>query len=823
MIDYEQLGVFYLGKSYELGRSELGADYVLYDSKDLTTHAVIVGMTGSGKTGLGVTLLEEAAIDGIPSLVIDPKGDMGNLLMTFPELRPADLQPWVEKEEAARKGMTVDEFAADRARLWKQGLAQWDQSPERIARLQAAADFAIYTPGSDAGLPLTVLRSLDAPPPAVRDNSDAMRERVSAAAAGLLTLLGIEADPIRSREHILLSNLLDQAWRSGRSLTMAQLIHEIQSPSFNKVGVMDLETIFPAAERLTMAMTVNNVLASPSFAAWMEGEPLNVQRLLYTPEGKPRVSVISIAHLSDRERMFFLTILLNEVLAWMRSQSGTSSLRALLYMDELFGYLPPTANPPTKTPLLTLLKQARAFGLGLVLATQNPVDLDYKALSNAGTWFLGRLQTERDKQRVLDGLEGATAAAGQQFDRRRVEQILSGVGSRVFLMNNVHEDEPVVFHTRWALSFLRGPLTREQIALLMAPRKARAAQASAAAPPVAAVAQQPNAPAPPGEPLPPVLPHSITQMYARVEGPLRSGESILYRPSIFALGRLHFVDSKAAVDKWRDVLRVCPVDEDVPRYIWDECDNWDEQPPEMERQPVAEAHFAALPSELAVAKHYTTWRNALKESLYRCGRLGFTYCPSLKLYSQAGETEGAFKIRLKEQAHEQRDIEIEKLRAKYATPVERLQERIRKAEQRVEVEREQAKAAQLSTAVSVGTSILGALFGRKLGSSANATRAGSAMRSASRASQQKGDVSRAEENVEKLQAEFEQLQEELEEKIEQITASLSVDQLELEAYEVKPRKSDITVDTCGLLWLPWRVTAEGAAEPGWQLSRSTPD
>ncbi|MGD9854707.1 MAG: ATP-binding protein [Planctomycetaceae bacterium] len=818
MIDYEKLGAFYLGRSFDLHAGELGPDLILYDSKDLTTHAVIVGMTGSGKTGLGVTLLEEAAIDGIPALVIDPKGDMGNLLMTFPSLAADDFRPWIEKDEAAHKGMSPDEFADDRAQLWRNGLAQWGQLPDRIQRLKDAADFAIYTPGSDAGLPLTVLRSLDAPPPAVLDNADAMRERVMAAVSGLLALLGIEGDPIRSREHILLSNILDHAWRQGRSLSMAQLIHEIQNPPFNKIGVMDLETIFTAADRLQLAMTVNNILASPSFAAWREGEPLNVQRLLYTPEGKPRISVISIAHLNDRERMFFLTILLNEVVAWMRSLPGTSSLRAMLYMDEVFGFLPPTANPPTKTPLLTLLKQARAYGLGLVLATQNPVDLDYKALSNAGTWFLGRLQTERDKQRVLDGLEGATTAAGMQFDRQRIEQTLSGVKSRVFLMNNVHEDEPVVFQTRWALSYLRGPLTREQIAALMAPRRATQ-PSSVPASTVTTVAALPpprSAAAPlKADALPPVLSAGIAQFYLAVDRAQADAANLVYRPAIVALGRLHYTDSKSATDTWREIVRVAQIDSDMPRYVWDECEHWDDADVDLEREPQPQVRYVSLPSELATVKSYTSWKTQLKESIYRSERLMLICCPTLKLYSHPGETEGDFKVRLKDDARARRDTEIERLRSKYAPRIERARERERKAEQRVEVEREQAEAAKRSAYVSWGSSLLGALLGRKLTSSANVTRAGSAMRSTSRASQQSSDITRAEADERERQAEREALERELEDQLHQIDDAYHIDTLAFEPYEVKPRKSDISIDTCGLLWLPWRVEANGIAEAAW--------
>src|SRR5688572_13719423 len=473
--DFERLGSFYLGQLLG-GDGAPTQEPLLVDAKDFTTHAVCLGMTGSGKTGLCVSLLEEAAIDGVPAIAIDPKGDLGNLLLTFPSLAPEDFRPWVDETEAARAGRSPDEHARAAAEQWRRGLADWGQDGARIARLRDAADIAIYTPGSSRGRPLSVLRSLAAPPEAQRADAEAMQERVGAAASSLLALLGVEADPLRSREHILLANVIEQAWREGRDLDLPELIRRVQRPPFERVGVLDLESFFPAKDRQALALTLNNLLASPGFAAWTEGEPLDVGRLFHTPEGKPRLAILSIAHLDDRERMFFVTLLLGEVVAWMRAQSGTQSLRALLYMDEVMGFLPPSAAPPSKAPMLTLLKQARAFGLGVVLATQNPVDLDYKALGNTGIWFLGRLQTERDQARVLEGIEGGAAARGRGFDRRELERVLAGLGKRVFLMHSVHEERPVLFATRWALSYLRGPLTLAEIARLRPPlRPARRA------------------------------------------------------------------------------------------------------------------------------------------------------------------------------------------------------------------------------------------------------------------------------------------------------------------------------------------------------------
>ena len=601
MQDYEKLGSFYLGKQYDLALSKVLDAKTLYDSKDLTTHAVCVGMTGSGKTGLCLSLIEEAGLDGIPVIAIDPKGDLGNLLLTFPELRPEDFRPWIDPSIATRKGITPDELAAQTAELWKKGLADWDEDGARIQRYNDKIDKAIYTPGSSAGIPLTVLKSFSAPPQAVIDDSDAFRDRVQSTTSGVLALLGVNADPVQSKPHIFLSNVLDTAWRAGRSLDLPGLIHEIQSPPFSKVGVVDLETFYPAKERLELGMKLNNLLASPSFSSWLEGESLDVQKLLYTAEGRPRLSILSIAHLSDAERMFFVTILLNEIVSWMRSQPGTGSLRALLYMDEVFGYFPPTANPPSKKPMLTLLKQARAYGLGVVLATQNPVDLDYKGLSNAGTWFLGRLQTERDKARVLDGLEGASAQAGSSFNKAEMEATLAGLGSRVFLMNNVNENQPQVFHTRWAMSYLRGPLTRDQIKVLMAEKKA----ALAAHPPAEA--------GPPGSgtasPLQragsarPVLSADIPQLFWPLSEDLPEGSKLQYRPGLLGKAKLHFVKSGVDVDVWRDLTALQSIHGELPHPMWDSMVPYDNSPP-MNREPEPGAEFVDLPTELAQERNY---------------------------------------------------------------------------------------------------------------------------------------------------------------------------------------------------------------------------
>jgi hypothetical protein len=803
---YEKLGAFYLGKIVEPQKRTLTAETLLYDAKDLTTHAVCVGMTGSGKTGLCVTMLEEAGIDGIPVIAIDPKGDLGNMLLTFPELQPSDFSPWIDEAEALRKGSAPSEYARKVAGLWRNGLAEWDQEPSRIGKFRDSVDLAIYTPGSKAGIPLSVLRSFRAPEAALLSDDEALSERIGAAVSGLLSLLGIQADPLRSREHILLANILQGAWLEGRSLDIPSLIREIQSPPFRSIGILDLDSFFPPKDRIDLAMMLNNLLASPGFGIWMEGDPLDIQNLLYTGTGKPRISILSIAHLSDAQRMFFVTVLLNEIIAWMRSQPGTTSLRAILYMDEVFGYFPPTAMPPSKKPMLTLLKQARAFGLGCVLATQNPVDLDYKGLSNAGTWFLGRLQTERDLARVLDGLEGASTAGGAQFDRAGVERMIAGLKSRVFLMNNVHEDEPVLFHTRWALSYLRGPLTRTQIQELMAgrakPDRPQPDSAAAVRTPREAVQDTTVQKRP-------VLSPNIKELFLQISGNLGRNDRILYRPSLLGRARLHYVSARSGIDIWREELLKAPLVEDTVDP-WHEADLLVGDEVTLESKGDDRADFASLPHQSLSAKQFSGWSKDLRNHLYRTHAISIWKCPQLREASHAGETEGAFRARLAQVAREKRDLEVEKLRKRYAPKLVRLQERIRRAEQTVEQQESQYRDQKVQSAISIGATLLGALLGRKASTIGRAT---TAARRMGRTAREKGDVQRAMETAESLRQKLNDLEQEFESEVEDLRDSFDVEALDLKETRVRPRKSDIEVTELALLWSPWRVDQDGFAEP----------
>ncbi len=819
MQEFEKLGTFYLGREYDLKSGTPIDNLILYDSRDLVTHAVCVGMTGSGKTGLGIALLEEAAIDNIPAIIIDPKGDLANLMLTFPKLRGEDFLPWINIEDAQKKGLTPQAYAGQQAELWQKGLAGWGQDGNRIQRLRDAADVVIYTPGSSAGLPVSILKSFSVPEPAVREDGELLRERVGTTVTSLLGLIGMESDPLQSREHILLSTIIDWSWKQGQDLGLPALIQHLQTPPVSKIGVLDLETFYPSKDRFALVMALNNLLASPGFDSWMEGEPLDIASLLHGASGKPRLAIFSIAHLNDAERMFFVSLLLNQVLGWMRAQPGTTSLRALLYMDEIFGYFPPVANPPSKRPLLTLLKQGRAFGLGVVLATQNPVDLDYKGLSNTGTWFIGRLQTDRDKQRVLDGLEGAAAGSGPGFNRQRMEQVLAGLGSRVFLMHNTHEDAPVVFESRWALSYLRGPLTRDQIKVLMHAQRTAMLESAPAAPVGAPTPAPPSGiaapvPGPSAAPRPSLSP-DVPQVFIPARGSAPAGARLVYRPAILGAARVNFADTRMNLDVTRDVIYTTPVTDQAVPVSWDNAQAADFSVSDLEREPQVTAHFAELPQEAGRAKNYTAWSKAYQSWLYGTITLQVWQSPSSKEVSLPGESERDFRVRLQQTAREQRDQIVAGIRQKYASRASSLQERIRRAQESVAREQAQAKQQQFQTAISFGTTLLGAVLGRKAVSAATIGRATTAARGVSRSMKERQDVGRATETAAQLQQQLSDLNAEAEAAIAELQSRVDPLVEALETITIKPKKTNISIQLVALGWAPFWHDERGSATPAW--------
>jgi hypothetical protein len=800
--DIEALGAFYLGRRIDGATGARTADPVLVDAKDLTTHAVIIGMTGSGKTGLGIGLLEEALLDRVPVIAIDPKGDLGNLALRFPALRPADFRPWVDPQQAAQEGTTPDALADATATRWRDGLAAWGQDGARIQRLVDAADVTVYTPGSRAGRPLSVLRAFTAPPEAIRLDDELLRERIAATATSLLALVGIEADPLTAPEHLLLSTLLDGAWRAGRDLDLAALITGIQAPPFATVGVMPVDTVFPPKDRLALAMRLNALLAAPSFQGWMQGEPLDTAALLHDAAGRPRASILSIAHLGDAERMFFVTLLLADLIAWMRQQPGTGSLRAILYLDELFGYMPPVAAPPSKALLLTLLKQARAFGVGVVLATQNPVDLDYRGLSNTGLWLIGRLQTERDLARVMDGLAGV--AGGVPFDRPAMERTISGLGKRVFLMRSIHEPAPLLLETRWTLSYLAGPMTREQLRTLPPTAAATGApQPSAAVPPAPALAAAgagagADAGTASDATARPVLPAEIPQVVLPWDG---AEPPARYRPAVLGVADVTFVQQRLAVAEQRRVVRLAPLAEGLVALDWDAGEALPLEVEALGQVLPATGRFAAVPRLAATARSYAAWGKTLQKWVVTTEVLTRWRAPGLKLASEPGEDERAFRIRVMAHAHEARDAAVEALRARYAPKVTALQDKVRRAEQAVAREQAQATQATMDTAISLGGALLGALLGRGKVSGA-VGRVGTAARGAGRAVQQRGDVARAQETLEELRAQEVALADTVRQEAEALAARHEAQREEVEAVAVRAKAADVQVVLVALAWVP---------------------
>ncbi len=808
MENFEKLGVFYLGKTVNPDTGQINPDYLLYDARDLVTHAVCVGMTGSGKTGLCTALLEEAAIDSIPAIIIDPKGDLADLLLTFPELRPSDFRPWINEDAARSQELSPDEFAAREAERWRKGLADWDQDGSRIQRLRSSADFAVYTPGSTAGLPVSITASFAAPPAQYFADREMLAERIASTASGLLGLLGIQADPLRSREHILISNILEQAWGAHKDITLPLLIQSIQSPPVQRIGVFDLESFYPAAQRLELAMMLNNLLAAPAFGAWLQGEPLDVGRMLYTADARPRVSIFSIAHLSDTERMFFVSMLLNQTLSWMRSQPGTTSLRAILYMDEIFGFFPPVSEPPSKKPLLTLLKQARAYGLGIVLATQNPVDLDYKGLANTGTWLIGRLQTERDRDRLIDGLTGITAGS-QAFDRSRLTAILSGLKQRTFLMQNVHEDHPVLFSSRWCLSYLPGPLTRAQIRELTGNRATVAAEASPT--PSPGVVPQPSVRAAAGDALlaaPPPTPPELPQYFAPAPAASSVGRTV-YHPFLVGSAKVQVVNNKYGITSAQSVAHLLELRDNMTVAAWDEAAAVDIEPSALPRQAPASGEYLPIPTTPLQSKRLQSSQKGYLDFVYRLSQMTLWKSNVFKTISRPGESEQDFRLRLQQVARERRDFEVDRLRQRYASRLTTLNQRLMRSNQRMGREQEQFGEQKVQAGISLGATVLGALFGRKAFSASTLGRATTAARQASRIVREKQDVERAQEEKEAVQTQIADLERQLQQEADQLAAAFDPQREVLQQIAIRPTRQDILLQLFGIVWVPFELLPDG--------------
>lgn len=819
---FEKTGTFYLGRTWDAKTTTPTDNPLLYKAGHLTTHAVCVGMTGSGKTGLGLCVLEEAAMDGIPAIIIDPKGDMGNLLLTFPELSSDDFFPWVSSEEAARKDISKETLAEQTAATWKDGLAQWGQDGARIARLRETIDFALFTPGATAGRPLALLKSFHAPSEELRQDVDLYRDRVADTISGLLELAGIKADPVTSREHILLSTILRTAWDQGEDMSLETLIGRVPEPDIRRIGAFDLDMFFPAKDRFTLAMQLNHLLASPSFAAWAEGDALDIDNLLWSPNGKPRVSILNIAHLSDAERMFLVTSVLGELLSWMRRQRGTDELRALFYMDEIFGYLPPTAEPPSKRGLMTLLKQARAFGLGLMLCTQNPADIDYKALSNTGTWFVGRLQTPQDRDRLLKGMASSMDAGGHAMDRAALSDLISNLGKRRFVMQNVHQGYPVLFESRWAMSYMAGPLSRPQILELVS------AQTAASPPPSKAGdlggADARDVPPEQGkidvsntlktERLPegfvahkPALASQIQEAYMPVGVAPQPSDLLLWRPMILGCGTGVIDRKRPPVQATLRLSRISFVEDRPVPLDWTQADACPFDENALVTTRPTEGVWQLPAAAMSNATWFARWEKDLLTYWANHEGVNTYVAPRLKLRNEDGETLDAFRARVAQEADRQYQLAAQKTQAKFDKRRVTVQERIERYASVAEDKRRDARSRQMSSVASG----LGALLGGKK----------TAMRTVVNQQRMAGRASSAAQRAENQYAAAIEQRDLIEQEYQQELAHLEQERKnsiqELDIQKIGPPKSGLRMRYFGLVWVPYYDDGSGSWRRAWVL------
>ena len=769
---YEKLGLFYLGKDIDKDTMSSIEALTLLKNKNFTTHAAIIGMTGSGKTGLGLGIIEEAAIDNIPSIIIDPKGDMGNLCFTDPTFNPKSFEPWVE-DEAKSKNKALAPYAKKIAKVWEEGIESWGQDSSRVQKLHDVKK-TIYTPGSSIGVAINIMSSLEVPPEEVMQDSDTFASYLKSTATSLLSLAGIKGDSLDSKEYLLLSHIITKAWLANEDLSIEVLIGKIIKPSFTKIGILALKDFYPSDARFKLATKFNALLASPSFSSWLQGDSLDIQKLLYDEKGKAKIAIFSIAHLNDEERMFFVTLLLNKYIAWMRRQSGTSALKTLLYMDEIFGFFPPSKNPPSKEPMLLLLKQARAFGVGIVLSTQNPVDLDYKGLSNIGTWFIGRLQTIQDINRVIDGLEGKINGS---YSKKEIQSLLSNLGKRTFFLKSVHVEDIKLFSTRWVLSYLKGPLGRSEIASLM--QKQKESQ-NIEVKSIREIEKNKN----------------DLQSYQSIDSSIAQyfepcSQACEYDPYIAAKGTVHFYKQRRGIDEQRDFEQYITVEEKANSIKWEERIEEVLHFPKFPQTRPSKANFYPLAPIIAEDKSLKRTIKALKEYMYHHETLTLFKCKSPKLESKVEESESDFRVRVQDVLAQKKEEEIIKLQERYAKKEKVLLTRLSRAEERVEKEEGDADDSMIEA----GISILGALFGSR-----SPTKINRAIKKGSNVLKERRDMSHAQKRMDTINEAIETLEYELEDKVDILNEKFKIENCTIEKASLRARKVDINVDICAIVW-----------------------
>ncbi|NMC13117.1 MAG: hypothetical protein GYA34_09575 [Chloroflexi bacterium] len=830
-------GKFYLGKIYDTEKNSLTDQMLLYDADDLTTHAMVVGMTGSGKTGLCIGLLEEAALTGIPSIMVDPKGDITNTLLHFPDLLPQDFQPWVDVDQARRSGIPIEQAAEKTANQWKQGLAQWDITSDRIAELKNSAEFTVYTPGSDSGIPVSILASLKAPQIPWEENKEILREKISSTVTAILGLVGVnDIDPVRSREHILLSNIFENAWSQGHDLNLGELILQVQNPPFQKLGVLEVNTFFPDKDRFSLAMLLNNILAAPAFQTWIEGQPLDIASLLFSPQGKPRHCVFYIAHLNDAERMFFVTLLFSAVEAWMRTQSGSGTLRTIVYFDEIYGYLPPLGNPPSKPIILRMLKQARAFGVGLVLVSQNPVDLDYKGLSNAGTWMIGKLQTDQDKQRLLDGLEGAMSG---NLNRGAYDKLISSLGKRIFLMHNVHESKAQVFSTRWCMNYLAGPLTRAQIPALNKLAGAALPTETTAAPAMKESAATPGTPADQAKIVPapsishaaerpveiseysgtkPAVPAGIDEYYlpnnltlsaafkAAERATPQNAESLglVYHPVILGQASIRFLNRKYSLDYELRKTVMVPDPDRRGAIRWEDYPYHAIELKKLDTKAAPQSRFSGLEAPFTDGKIIQAMQKDFLDWAFRAGEVTVHANEALNVYAGPEVSSAEFRSKCAEAARQGRDAELKKSSASFDAKLKTLKDKLAREERELASDQSELSQRKMEELGSAAETIFG-LFTKKRSS----RRLSSSLTKRRLTSQAKADVEESLEVIEDLKNQIADLEKEKNEALEAIRSRWEEIASQDEQITIQVLKKDVLLDLFGIAWMPYHLVKAG--------------
>ena len=780
-------GQFYLGKIFNLKKNTITNDLLTYDPPDLTTHAIVTGMTGSGKTGLCVGLLEEAALQGIPAIVVDPKGDLTNLVLSFPDLSPEDFTPWIDANRARREKKTIPEVAEKTAALWKKGLKDWGMDSKEIQTLKDAVDRTIYTPGSTTGMPVNILSSFQAPSIDWDKNEEVLREKISSTVTALLTLVGLkDIDPLRSREHILLANIIEYHWQGGTSLDLLDLIRQTQTPPFDQLGAFSLNDFFPKKDRSELAMLLNNFLASPSFQSWIEGQPLDIERMLYTPNGKPRHTIFYLAHLDDAERMFFVTLLYAAVETWMRKQRGTGDLRALIYFDEIHGYLPPVANPPSKPLLIRLLKTARAFGIGLMLTTQNPVDVDYKALSNAGTWMIGRLQTDQDKQRLLDGLE--SAAGG--IKRSEFDRLISSLGKRVFLYHNVHENKPSVFHTRWVMNYLAGPLTISQIPDLNAlvgaqpyvPRSSMKTKKDAKTTRSRA-ADRPMS----GKPS---LPSTIQEYFYSAKN---SSGKRKFAPALIAVAEVRYLRQRPPVEFTRVISAIAENPRETGQ-MWGDTILPNLNTDKLLTNPKSGAKFTDVPEFMQKSSWWSAQEKEFEHWIYETDTVSVRSSKTLGISAGPEISEEDFLSQCKQAAAEKLGEAEDKLESKFKTKQTTLENKIERQELKVDKYKNNLASRSLDTALKVGESLLNLATKRRLtGLSSSSTKVRMATEAKTRLKEAEIILENYQEDLKTLHENLNDQKLELRQKWENAVDDIT-------EMKISPTKQNIRISHFGIVW-----------------------